>query len=286
MRFPDVAVRGCLLATLIIAAPAAAWAGAEQVRGEILKDVRGRFPSLEPADLAAGAAAFDAGRKLESDNHSPAPGSAEAIATGRHLWQRKFANGRSLSGCFPNGGRRIAASYPQVDRRLKRVVTLETAINQCLKAHGQPLLDAGDPETMGAVIAYVRSLAAGRKVSVRVNTALEEQRFEEGRRLYFTRMGQQNYACASCHVQHVGQYFADTAIPSAIGAAVQWPHVRNGKPETLQMRIRECLERMGAAPFPAGSDELSHLEYFLAYLSNGLPLRPNAWRPGPARGQM
>jgi hypothetical protein len=48
---------------------------------------------------------------------------------------------------------------------------------------------------------------------------------------------------------------------------------------TLQMRVRECLDRMGAAPFPAGSDELAHLEFFLAYLSNGLPIRANAWRP-------
>ena len=105
---------------------------------------------------------------------------------------------------------------------------------------------------MGVVIAYLRSLADGQKVAVRVATPQAEQRFEEGRRYYFTRMGQQNYACASCHVQHAGAYFGDTAIPAAIGAAVQWPHLRDGNPETLQMRIRECLERMGAAPFPAG----------------------------------
>jgi L-cysteine S-thiosulfotransferase len=35
---------------------------------------------------------------------------------------------------------------------------------------------------------------------------------------------------------------------------------------------------MGAAPFAPGSEELNHLEYFLAYLSNGLPLKANAWR--------
>jgi hypothetical protein len=36
--------------------------------------------------------------------------------------------------------------------------------------------------------------------------------------------------------------------------------------------MRQCLERMGAAPFPAGSDELNHLEYYLAQQSNGMPL--------------
>jgi hypothetical protein len=36
---------------------------------------------------------------------------------------------------------------------------------------------------------------------------------------------------------------------------------------------------MGAAPFPAGSEELAQFEYFLAYLANGMAMRPNAWRP-------
>ena len=38
---------------------------------------------------------------------------------------------------------------------------------------------------------------------------------------------------------------------------------------------------MGAAPFAAGSEELNHLEYFLTYLSNGLALKANPWRPVP-----
>ena len=281
MRCPDRRVIAGFLVALAIAAPLRADASAEKSRAELAGALRERFPALTPADLAGGSAAFDAARRAEAERMKPAPGAAEAIEAGRRIWTRKFAKGRSLAGCFPNGGRRIAAGYPQVDQRLKRVVTLETAINQCLKTHGQPLLDAGDPATMGVVLAYLRSLADGQKVAIRVATPQAEQRFEEGRRYYFTRMGQQNYACASCHVRHAGSYFGDVAIPAATGAAVAWPYLRDGRPETLQMRIRDCLERMGAAPFPAGSDELAHLEYFLSYLSNGLTIRPNAWRPGP-----
>lgn len=277
MRFPDRRAALALLLALALA-PAAA-ADPEEVRNRLLAQARERHPALSPQDLAAGAAAFDAGRRAQAELNRPAPGAAEAVEAGRKIWTRKFANGRSLAGCFPNGGRRIAAAYPQYDPRVKRLVTLETAINQCLKTHGQPLMDAGDSATMGAVLAYLRSLADGRKIAVRATTAPARERFEEGRRLYFTRMGQQNYACASCHANHSGQYFGDTAIPSPVGAAVQWPHIRDGRPVTLQMRVRECLDRMGAAPFPAGSDELAHLEFFLAYLSNGLTIRANAWRP-------
>ncbi len=227
MPCPERRWRFALL--LAAALPLQAMAGAESVRNDILSRIREQFPSLTPAELAAGSAAFDPDRRAQAERNTPAPGAAEALEAGRKIWTRKFANGRSLAGCFPNGGRRIAAAYPQYDGRVKRLVTLETAINQCLKTHGQPLLDAADPDSMGVVLAYLRSLSDGRKISVRISTSQAEARFEEGRRLYFTRMGQQNYACASCHLQNAGKYFGEAAIPAPIGAAVQWPYLRDGR---------------------------------------------------------
>ena len=141
MRCLDLRVIAGILVALALAAPLAADANAEKVRADLAAAMRERFPGLTPADLAAGSAAFDAERKAAVERNKPAPGAAEAIEAGRRIWTQKFAKGRSLAGCFPNGGRRIAAGYPQYDQRLKRVVTLETAINQCLKTHGQPLLE-------------------------------------------------------------------------------------------------------------------------------------------------
>lgn len=262
-------------AALALAA-GACLAGSEAVKSELAARLRQQIPDVAPGDYALGAAAFDPALRAQIDENAAA--AAEVVESGRKLWTQKFKNGRSLAGCFPNGGRRVAATYPQFDPRLKRVITLETAVNQCLKSHAQPLYDASDPLTMGAVLAYLRSLANGQKVAVRVPAAAEE-RFEQGRRLYFTRMGQRNFACASCHVQGAGRYYGETPLSPAIGQATHWPVIRGGSPVTLQAKIRECLELMGAAPFAPASDELNHLEYFLAYLSNGLPMRANVWRP-------
>jgi sulfur-oxidizing protein SoxA len=203
---------------------------------------------------------------------------AAVVESGRKQWTAKFKDGRSMASCFPNGGRRIAATYPLYDARLKKVVTLETAVNQCRKTHGEALLEATDPATMGAVVAYVRSLANGQKIALRVPPAAAD-RVEQGRRLYVTRLGQRNYACASCHVQGAGKRFGDSVLPAAAGQATQWPYIRAGAAVTAQARMRECLELMGAAPFAAGSDELNHLEYYLTSLSNGMPVKANAWRP-------
>jgi sulfur-oxidizing protein SoxA len=254
MRFPD-ALAAC--AALWVLALPDANAAADAARAEVAARLR------------------DAPAFVQGDDVPPE--AATLVEAGRKLFTAKFADGKTLASCFPNGGRRIAASYPQYDARLKRVVTLEMAINQCRKAHGEALYEATDAETMGAALAYLRSLSDGQKIAVRVPAAAEE-RFEQGRRIYFTRMGQRNYACASCHVQGAGRYFGDEALSPAIGQATHWPVVRDGKPVMLQMRIRECLERMGAAPFAVGSDELNHIEYFLAYLSNGLVLKANVKR--------
>lgn len=248
----------------------------ERARGEMAAALRERLPETPEAQYPLGAAAFDPDLRRALEENAAA--GAAGVEAGKALWTRRFKNGRTLAGCFPNGGRRVAASYPQFDPRIKRVVTLEMAINQCLKAHNEPLMDHSDPKTMGVVVAYLRSLSNGQKIAVRVPAAAEE-RFEQGRRLYHTRIGQRNFACASCHVQGAGKRYVDIPLSPAIGQATHWPVIRKGSPLTFQDRIRECLELMGAAPFPTGSEELNNIEYYLTYLSNGLPVSANAWRP-------
>jgi len=248
----------------------------EDVRRAIDERLHAQLPEVAPADYALGAAAFDPELRARMD--AGAEDAKPAIARGAALWKRKFKDGRSLASCFPNGGRRVAVAYPQYHPRLKLVFTLEMAINQCLKAHHEPLLDYTDPQTMGAITAYVRSLSNGFRIAVRVPSAAEPH-FEQGRRLYFSRLGQRNFACASCHLQGAGKRYADMPLSPAVGQAVGWPYIRAGDPVTLQAQIRQCLERMGAAPFPAGSEELNDLEYFLTDLSNGLPIHASAWRP-------
>jgi sulfur-oxidizing protein SoxA len=274
MRFPDAGRR--IVAAVLASAACACFAQAEIARQDMATRLQAQLPGMPPAQYAQGAAAFDA--ELREQIAQNAASGAAVLEAGRKLVQRKFRNGRSIAACFPNGGRRVAATYPQYDSRLKRIVTLEMAINQCLKSHGETLLDSTDPRTMGAVAAYLRSLSNGQRIAIRVPAAAED-RFAEGKRLYFTRMGQRNFACASCHVQGAGRIYADTALSPPVGQATRWPLIREGNAVTLQAQIRECLERMGAAPFAAGSDELNRLEYFLTYLSQGLPIRANEWRP-------
>ncbi len=55
---------------------------------------------------------------------------------------------------------------------------------------------------------------------------------------------------------------------------------------TLQGRFKRCMEQMRAEPFGYNSEEWNNLEYYLSYISNGLPLKSSVFRkkkPGDMR---
>lgn len=258
-----------LASPLVIATAFATEPSPEEDRSALLATLQARYPHIAPADYALGAAAFGGERKP-----TPPARATEILAQGKQLWERKFRDSRTLANCFPNGGRRIAATYPQYDARLKKVLTLEGAINQCLKLHGEAPYDLSDSATTGALTAYLRSLADGSRMTIRVTGAAAREKYAAGRQFFLSRNGQANYACASCHVQHAGQILRDRALPAAIGQVTQWPLIDTPvSAVTLQMQYTACLKRMGAQAIPPGDEALDNLEYFHSTLSNGLPLK-------------
>jgi len=271
MRFAEAWPVVALACAITVAGPA--HAGAEAVRLQLIEQLKLQLPGLPVADFGLGAAAFDPSLPSAGD------GSAAAVVEeGRKLWQRPFRNGKTLASCFPNGGRRIAGTYPQFDARLKKIVTLEAAINQCLLLNKEAPLDPADPRTMGAALAWLRAQSDGQKIAVRVTSPAAEERFEAGRSLFFMRTGQQNLACASCHLKSAGRVYGASAIPPAVGLAAPWPTIRAGQPVTMTGRVLDCLALMGAAPVTFSAEDFAHLECFLGYLANGYPVRANMAR--------
>lgn len=197
------------------------------------------------------------------------------LARGHEIWTRRFANGRNLAGCFPNGGIRLATAHPRFEPTLGRVITLETALNQCLKAHGEAVLDPNDAQSMGALTAYVRYLAAGQRLTIRVDSAPARAAFASGRDFFFSSQGPGKQSCAHCHAPLAGQAAESDRPPSALALATRWPTLREGRALSLQAHARECLDKRMQAPAPApDSLSLEHLDFFLSYLANGDPITP------------
>jgi sulfur-oxidizing protein SoxA len=103
--------------------------------------------------------------------------------------------------------------------------------------------------------------------------------YEAGKKTFFSRKGQLNFACASCHVQNAGVRLRSELISPAIGQATHWPVFRGGdKLFDLQKRYQGCFKSVRQVPPAQDSTILNDLEYFHSAISNGLPMKANVFR--------
>ncbi len=98
--------------------------------------------------------------------------------------------------------------------------------------------------------------------------------YEEGKAFYFTRRGQLNMSCASCHVQNAGNMIRSENLSMSMGHTTHFPVYRSkwGTVGTLHRRFTGCNKQVRAKPFKAQGQEYRNLEYFLTYMSNDFEL--------------
>lgn len=268
------------MATLALTGAAGpSFASPEQDRAKFVALYRDKFPAVPLENYVNGALMLSTDAQAQFDSIMEFPPFLGDIERGKNLWEKPFRNGNTFAGCFANGGRNVAGNYPYYDSGGDVVVTFEMQINRCLRDNGETEFQYNDKATMGIVTAYARTLSDGMRVEVRVEGAGALAKYEKGRKFFFTRIGQFNFACASCHMENAGKILRTEILSPAIGQTTHWPVFRGGDNlNTLHMRYRRCMEQMRASPFPAGSEELNNLEYFHSYLSNGLPMRASIYR--------
>lgn len=268
------------LAGLVIAASAGtACATPEADRQALINYYTSRFPNVKLEDYVYGALAFDPDSKAQYDAIMEFPPFVAYIETGRKMWETPFKNGKTYTDCMPNGGKQIAGNYPMFDQARSKVVTLEDTINDCRAASGETPYRHDDMKTMGVLTAYARSLSDGMLMNIKVEGPGALAAYEDGKKTFFSRRGQLNFACASCHVQNGGNRLRSELVSPAIGHAVHWPVFRGGDElVTLQSRYAGCFKSVRAVSPPPGSATLNNLEYFESSLANGLPMKANVFR--------
>lgn len=282
-RNPQAGTRACRLAVLAallaLMPPGDASAGPEEDRLRLLKAYQTRFPDIRAEDYVHGALVFDPDAKAQYQGIMEFPPFQADVARGAALWRTPLRSGKTYADCMPNQGRMIAGNYPMFDVQRGRVVTFEDLINDCRVANGEAPYAHADGATMGVLTAYARGLSDGMKMNIRVDTPEAMKAYEDGKRTFFARAGQLNFSCANCHVDHAGDKLRAEHLSMAIGHATHWPVFRAGDPpHTLQARYALCYQRMRHVPDAPGSERMNNLEYYHAYLSNGLTLHASVFR--------
>jgi sulfur-oxidizing protein SoxA len=256
-------------------------AGPEEDRLAMAHYFQNRFPDVPMQEFANGLYAFDEAAREQWLEIEDFPPYEIAIEEGEDFFNQVFASGRSYADCFENGGIGIRQNYPYFDDASGEVITLELAINQCRVANDEQPLPYQKGE-LAAISAYMAYTSRGNVINVQVPMDNPDAvaAYESGKQFFYTRRGQLNFACKSCHVQSAGLSLRADRLSSTLGQATHWPVYRAawGEIGTLHKRFAECNVQVRARPFEAQSVELRNLEYFLTMMSNGLELNGPASR--------
>ncbi len=270
-RFLTVALT--LASGLLLGVPVQA--GPEDDRRAFLAHYQARFPDVPFSEYANGIYAIDQDARRQWQEIEEFPPYEFAVAEGEDLWNEPLAGNAIYDDCFPWPLEQIRASYPRFDADRDSVVTLEVAINDCRQEHGSAPL-AYDSEELISITAYLALQARGQTLDTRIpgDQPGALAAYEAGKRFYYSKRGQLNFACADCHVTSVGQYVRADRLGPSLGHTTHFPVYRSklGAMITLHQRFAGCVRDVRAKPFDLQSTEYRNLEYFLSYMGNGLEL--------------
>jgi sulfur-oxidizing protein SoxA len=161
------------------------------------------------------------------------------------------------------------------------VITLEVAINQCREANGEKPLDY-TKDDMAAVTAYMAFTSRGKPFDIKIpDDPRALAAYNNGKQYFYTRRGQLNFSCASCHVQSPGDHIRTEVLAPAYGITAALPIYRSawGGMGTTTRRLRTCNSQVRGVPLPGGDENYRDVEYFLSYMANGLPISGPGARP-------
>ncbi len=241
---------------------------------------RKKFPDVPLQEMANGvySVSDDLRRNWEAIEEFPPYG--YSVDVGQQLWDAPFKNGKAYKDCFPQGSG-VQHLFPKWDKEAGMVVTLALAINQCREKNGEKAYSykKGDIADLMSYIAYQ---SRGQIIDVMVpkDDPRALAAYQEGKEFYFTRRGQLNFSCASCHFDSAAKQLRADILSPAMGQTTGWPVYRSkwGELGTLHRRYAGCNKQVRAKPFAAQSRQYRNLEYFHTHMSNGLALNGPAAR--------
>lgn len=240
-----------------------------------------RFPDVEPADFGNGPYAVNAAMRKQWEEIMEFPPYDFALDEGKTAFATKFANGKNYADCFPNGGIGIRQNFPCFDAKSGEIVTLDLAINRCREANGEKPLKYSTG-MMASVTAYMAETSRGKPFDIKIpDDPRALAAYEEGKQYFYTRRGQLNFACASCHVSSSGQRMRGDILAPALGILAAFPIYRSdwGSMGTIDRRFTSCSSQMRSEPLQPQDPAYRSLEYFLSYISNGIPITGPGTRP-------
>ncbi len=185
-----------------------------------------RFPNVPVGEFINGVYAIDPVSRENWEAIEEFAPYEPFIDDGEEMWAAPFKNGKSYQDCFPDGPG-IADQYPRWDKAQGQVVTLALALNQCRESHGEKALKYKKGK-IASLLAYLAFESRGKITNVAVpdDDPRALAAYQQGKKFYYTRRGQLNFACATCHLLNPGMNLRADVLSPAFGHTTGWPVYR------------------------------------------------------------
>lgn len=181
------------------------------------------------------------------------------------------SEGKSCASCHGEAEsmKGVRAVYPKWNEAAGEVRTLEMQINDCrtTRMGAEGLKYSGDEMTN--MVGLISLQSRGMPVNVAIDGPAQAT-WEQGKELYYTRTGQLDLSCASCHEQNYGNMIrADHLSQGQINGFPAY-RLKNAKLNGVHNRFKGCVRDTRAETYKEGSPEFIALELYVASRGNGL----------------
>lgn len=182
------------------------------------------------------------------------------------------SEGKSCASCHgdvADSMKGVRAVYPKWNEAAGEVRTIAMQVNDCRENR----MGAEKWKYTGGDMAAMEALISVQSRGMPVNVAIDgpaAATWEQGKELYYTRTGQLDLSCASCHEQNYGNMIrADHLSQGQINGFPTY-RLKNAKLNTVHARFKGCVRDTRAETFKPGGPEFIALELYVASRGNGL----------------
>ena len=194
------------------------------------------------------------------------------VEKGADIWNAADGSeGKSCADCHgaPEEMAGVKPTYPKWNEAAGEVRTLQMQVNDCrVNRMGA---EAWKTDKGGSINieALLSSVSRGMPMNVAVDGPAKAT-WEKGKEIYYTRYGQLELSCASCHEENYGNMIrADHLSQGQINGFPTY-RLKNAKLNGAHSRFKGCIRDTRAQTFNPGSPEFIALELYVASRGNGL----------------
>lgn len=204
------------------------------------------------------------------------------VDDGAELWNAvEGSEGNSCATCHGDAAESMAgvgATYPKWNEAAGKPFNIEMQVNACREENMGAEPYKFDAPEQKAMTTFIKHQSMGTPVDIDLDAGDMQSWWDKGEELYYTRTGQLDLSCATCHEDHNGDYIRADHLSQGNTNGFPTYRLKQANMVSLHARLRGCVRDTRANIPDAFSDDLMALEVYVGWRGEGLAVETPAVR--------